>query len=236
MPTMSAAKFESHNLAHLGGKFFDKLTPAAMQDLISLEIPSSHEAGEVLFAEKEASHGVYIVLEGEVTQSINSSDGRRLNLSIARKGDILGLAAALMDKEYDTTAETFYPSKVAHISSRDFNHFLARHPEVFVSVAQELSRHVTMAREQLRTVGLAAKAPEKLARLLLEFSESGQVTEVGTRFRFTLTHEQIGEFIGTSRETVTRTMAALKNRRLVAFHGCMAVIPSKTALAQYAHA
>ena len=50
------------------------------------------------------------------------------------------------------------------------------------------------------------------------------------RFRFSLTHEEIGEFIGASRETVTRTLSTFKSRRLVAFHGSILEIPSKTAL------
>jgi CRP/FNR family transcriptional regulator len=91
-----------------------------------------------------------------------------------------------------------------------------------------------MACAQLRTVGLSTSAPEKLARLLLDWSEGGQTTELGTRFRFCLTHEQIGEFIGTSRETVTRTMGAFKHRRLLSFQGSMLTISNRSALANYA--
>jgi CRP/FNR family transcriptional regulator len=54
--------------------------------------------------------------------------------------------------------------------------------------------------------------------------------------RFSLTHEEIGDFIGTSRETVSRTLSNFKSRRLVAFQGCMMTIPSRAALADYAHA
>ena len=53
--------------------------------------------------------------------SINSSDGRRLSLAIARKGEILGMASTLAGSPYDVTAETLYPTKVAHIGRRDFS-------------------------------------------------------------------------------------------------------------------
>jgi CRP/FNR family transcriptional regulator len=77
---------------------------------------------------------------------------------------------------------------------------------------------------------LSSSAPEKLARLLLDLSEGGQPTEHGTRFRFMLTHEQIGEFIGASRETVTRTLGTFKLRRLVALDGAVVTIPNRSAL------
>ena len=50
------------------------------------------------------------------------------------------------------------------------------------------------------------------------------------RFRFSLTHEQIGEFFSALRETFTRTLSTFKSRRLVAFHGSILEIPSRAAL------
>ena len=182
-----------------------------------MALPSSYPAGMILFSEKDPAPGIYIVLEGEVKLSMNSSDGRRLILRIAKKGEILGLASALSGKPCEMTAETLYPAKIAPVGRRDFLNFLGRHPEVYQTVTEELSRDYTMACEQLRTVGLSSSAPEKLARLLLDWSENGKTTDGGTHFRFPLTHGEIGEFIGASRETVTRTLSVFKSRHLVAF-------------------
>jgi CRP/FNR family transcriptional regulator, cyclic AMP receptor protein len=95
---------------------------------------------------------------------------------------------------------------------------------------------VGMVCHQLRNVGLSASAPEKLARLLLEWSNNDQSNGTCARVRFSLTHEEIGEFIGASRETVTRTLSTFKHRRLVSFHGSMLEIPNRSALAVYAGA
>lgn len=219
----------------LDGEFFNKLSPLALKDLASMTFASSYPAGMILFSEKDQAPGIYVVLEGEVKLSMNSSDGRRLILRIAKKGEILGLASALSGKPCEMTAETLYPAKIAPIVRKDFLNFLTRHPEVYQAVTEELSRDYTMACEQLRTVGLSNSAPEKLARLLLEWSENGKTTECGTHFRFPLTHGEIGEFIGASRETVTRTLSVFKSRRLVAFHGSTLTIPSKAALESFAH-
>ena len=227
----------SSTQAKLASEFFNKLTPAAQEDFQSMQFPSSYAANVVIFSEKDPAHGLYIVVEGEVRVSLNSSEGRRLSLAIARKGEILGMASTLAGSPYDMTAETLYPAKVAHVARRDFLAFLTRHPEAYQAVIQELSRSVTKACDQLRTVGLAATAPEKLARLLLDWSDNGQTTECGgRRFRFSMTHEEIGEFIGASRETVTRTLSTFKHRHLVDFKGSMITIPNTRALASYAHA
>jgi CRP/FNR family transcriptional regulator len=215
--------------------FAGHFSPTAVDDLGSLLCPSAYSAGTLLFMERDQAQGLYFVLEGEVKLSINSADGRRLNLSIARKGDILGLASALFGKEYLMTAETLYPCKLAHLGQRELQGFLMRHPDAYQTLTQELGRQLTTACDQLRTLGLSASVPEKLARLLLEWSEGGQTTEAGTRFRFSLTHEEIGEFIGASRETVTRTLTLFKSRRLVSFHGSTLLIPNRRALESFAH-
>jgi CRP/FNR family transcriptional regulator, cyclic AMP receptor protein len=212
------------------GEFFKKLSPSALRDLESMEFPTSYQPGVLLFSEKTASSGLFIILSGEVKLSINSSDGKRLILSIAKAGEILGLSSALSGLPSEMTAEVLYPAKIAVIERTQFLNFLTRHPEVYQTVTQELSLQYKVACEQLRTVALSSTAPEKLARLLLDWSESGQKTENGTRFRFSLTHEEIGEFIGASRETVTRTLSTFKSRHLVAFNGSTLTIPSRIAL------
>jgi CRP/FNR family transcriptional regulator, cyclic AMP receptor protein len=209
-------------------EFFGSLSAPALADLESLLVPVSHPANKVLFSETQPSDGVRIVVEGEVKLSINSSDGRRLSLRIAKPGEILGLSSTLSGNPYEMTADTLYPAKIAHISRTDFLHFLARHPEVYEIVTREVSRSYNLACEQLRMVGLSTSVPERLACLLLRWSESG------SRCRLALTHEEIGEFIGASRETVTRTLSIFKNRRLVAQHGCTIEIPSRDALENYA--
>jgi CRP/FNR family transcriptional regulator len=119
---------------------------------------------------------------------------------------------------------------VAHFSSSS-----SAIPRLTQVVVEELSRNVTKSSKQLRTVGLAATARERLANLLLEWSEGGQATTSGSsRFGFSMTHQDIAEFIGASRETVTRTLSSSKRRQLVAFQGSMLTIPSRIALANYA--
>ena len=163
------------------GEFFKKLSPSALRDLESMEFPTLYQPGMQLFSEKSVPAGVYIVVSGEVKLSINSSDGKRLILSIAKAGEVLGLSSVLSGMPSEMTAETLYPARIAVIERDQFLHFMARHPEVYQVVTQELSMQYKVACEQLRTVALAGSAPEKLARLLLDWSENGQKTESGMR-------------------------------------------------------
>jgi CRP/FNR family transcriptional regulator, cyclic AMP receptor protein len=218
------------------GEFFKALSAAALADLEPLLMPSAYPSNMVLFSETEPSSGIYVVLDGEVRLSMNSSDGRRLAFHIAKAGEVLGLSSTLTGGSYEMTADTLYPSKIAHISRQVLLQFLARHPDVYPIVTREVSRSFNLACEQLRMVALSTSVPERLARQLLVWSdETGKATEAGASCRLSMTHEEIGEFSGASRETVTRTLSIFKNRRLVAQHGCTLTIPSRMALKSYTH-
>ena len=217
-------------------EFFASLSAPELADFESLLHPTSYPANTVLFTETQPAAGIVVVIEGEVKLSINSSDGHRLSFHIAKAGEVLGLSATLSGGGYEMTADTLYPSKVAHVTRQAFLQYLSRHPDAYQTVARDMVRSYNLACEQLRMVGLSASAPERLARLLLGWSEKSQKSETEARCRLSLTHEEIGEFIGTSRETVTRTLTIFKNRRLVAQHGSTLTIPSRDALENYAHA
>lgn len=233
---METTHGHANSHAYRKGEFFNLLSPAALADLETLIFPSMYPAHSVLFAETQAATGIVIVVEGEVRLSINSHDGRRLSFRIAKAGEVLGLSSTVSGKEYEMTAETLYPARIAHITRQAFLQFLNRHPETYQTVAREMIRTFNVACEQLRMVGLSTSAPERLARLLLGWSEGSENTAPGgsARCRLSLTHEEIGEFIGASRETVTRTLSVFKHRRLVSQHGSTITIPNRTALESYA--
>jgi len=87
-----------------------------------------------------------------------------------------------------------------------------------------------LAISEMRTIGLSHSASEKLARFLLEWSancpeENGQV-----RIKMTLTHEEIAQMIGSSRETVTRLLADFRRKQLVQVVGSTLILRSKADL------
>jgi len=138
--------------------------------------------------------------------------------------------SALSGTPHELTAETLRPAHVVFIPRAAFLRFLAKRPEAYTVVAGQLGAHYQIACEQLRSLGLSVSAPEKLARLLLDFAMTGRQTKRGTCVTLRLTHEEIAEFIGTTRETVTRTLSEFRSRHLIELHGSTLLIANRKAL------
>ena len=218
-----------------GAGFFCHLGPAAVKEFDGIKSTSTYPKGALLFVEKQEARGVFVLCEGEVKLSISSSEGKTLIMRIARAGELLGLVATLAGTAYEVTAETIHPCQVAFVRREDFQRYLANHPEASKSVLSQMSSQYTDACEQLRTVGLSSSANEKLARLLLTWSAGMPKTKTGTRITMPLTHEELAEFIGTTRETVTRTLSDFKNRHLISMQGSALIIPDRAALENVAN-
>jgi CRP/FNR family transcriptional regulator, cyclic AMP receptor protein len=210
--------------------FFCQLEPQTLKDFTAVRSTATYPGGAVLYLEKQDPRGVFVLCAGEVKLSISSSAGKTLTLRIAKPGEILGLMAVLRKTPYEVTAETLHACQIAFIRREDFLNLLAKHPEMHGGVVKQLTTLYSGACEQLRTVGLSASAPEKVARLLLEWASEGKPTRSGTQIKLPLTHEEIAEFIGTTRETVTRTLSDFKNKHLVVLQGSTLTIADRAAL------
>jgi CRP/FNR family cyclic AMP-dependent transcriptional regulator len=210
--------------------FLCHLTPVAAREFESIKSSSFYPAGSTLFLENEPAKGIFLLCSGKVKLSVSSRGGKTLILQLARPGEMLGLSASMSGVPYEVSAETLHPSKVAFIRREDFLQFVGRFPEVYQAVTKQLNVQYARACEQLRTVGLSTSANEKVARLFLGWSSEEPRTSECSQIKMALTHEQIAECVGSTRETITRTLSEFKHKHLVTLKGTTVTIPSRSAL------
>jgi CRP/FNR family cyclic AMP-dependent transcriptional regulator len=210
-------------------RLFCNLKGAALQELDRIKFSTSYPAGSVLFAEGEQPRGVMIICQGRVKLSMSSANGKTLIVKIAEAGEVLGLSATIAGQPHDITAETIDPSQLNVIRRDDFHRFLSKYPDACLKAAQELSSVHNTACHEIRMLGLSQSVPERLARLLLDW-ESKQSSRNKGHIHFALTHEEIAEFLGTSRETVTRILMDFKKRKIIQLKGATLTILDRHAL------
>jgi CRP/FNR family cyclic AMP-dependent transcriptional regulator len=215
---------------HKQDRLFCDLPPAALQRLSEITGSATYPKGATLFVEGQAARGVFILCAGHVKLSTSSADGKTLILRISEPGDLLGLPATISGRVYEVTAEVIEPTQANFISRTDFLNFLREHGEAALRVAQELSETYQSAFAEMRTIGLSHSAGEKLARFILDWSANHESDNGSVKFKLTLTHEEIAQMIGASRETVTRLFADFKKKNLLQIKGSNLTIKNKSAL------
>ncbi len=210
--------------------FFCSVSPRTAKALGEIRRTSSYPAGAILFMEGESARGVYIVCQGRVKLLTTNSEGKTLIFKIAKPGEILGLNATLSGTAHEITAETLQPTQLAYVGREDFMKFIKENGDACLQVAQHLGRDCHSAYEVIRSIGLSNSVEEKLARFLVEWSTGGQTTSGGLRVKLALTHEEIAQLIGCSRESVSRSFSEFKRRRILEINGSTLLVQDKPAL------
>lgn len=214
-----------------GERFFCNLTAESLKALDAIAYTNVYPQGAVLFSEGQTPRGVFLLCRGSAKLSISSGDGKTLITGIAEQGEVLGLSSALSGNASKTTAETLEPSQVNFVRRDDFLRFVDQHHDACANVAKQLTHVCELGADAIRTLGLSHSAAEKLAHLMLTWcDEHGKPAESGTRVQLLMTHEDISQLIGTSRETVTRLLKEFRSKNIVSIKGSTLTVHNRAAL------
>jgi CRP/FNR family cyclic AMP-dependent transcriptional regulator len=211
----------------LKDRMFCNLPGPALAGLDAVSSSATYPRGAVLYVEGQEPRGVFILCNGRAKMFAASSSGKSVIFRIAERGELIGLPSTLSNKPYEVTAEALEPMQTNFIPREAFLVFLREHGDVALRVAEMLSSIYYATCQEVRYLGLSSSAQEKLARFLLDLKPAKDSDPGQYRVTLTLTHEEIANMIGASRETVTRLVAVFKRKRLIEVHGSTLVINNK---------
>jgi CRP/FNR family transcriptional regulator len=212
--------------------FFCGVSHPAVQALNEISHKSILPPGAILFVEGQSPRGMFILCAGKVNLSTTSREGKILILRTAEAGEALGLSATVSGMGYEATAETATPCQLNYVDRKHFLELMSSHGEIGLHAAQSLSRDFQSAYRDIHDLVLTRSSAGKLARLLLAHSPVPAVDAVPaeSRIHSSMTHEEMAQRIGSSRETVTRLLADLRKKHLIRLDGPTLVIRDRVAL------
>ncbi len=211
-------------------RIFCDLSRDVLAQLDDISSAATYPRDAILFVEGQEPRGIFVICGGKVKLSTSSSDGKSIIARVAESGEVVGLPGTISGKPYELTAEALEPLQANFIPREPFMAFLRRHGEVAVRVAEILSQIYQATLSEVRYLGLSVSTAEKLARFLLDQPATAAPENGQIRTTLTLTHREIAEIIGVSRETVTRLFASFKRGRLVEVRGSTLIITNKVGL------
>lgn len=210
--------------------FFCALPKESLDVFNQIKHAAIYPEHAVIFLEGQVPRGIFMLCQGRAKLSTTARDGKTFILRIAKAGEVLGLHATVTGRPYELTVETMQPCQLNFVSREDFLRFLNKHGDACLHAAQHISRDYQDACNVVRSVGLSHSISERLARFLLESSAEGRAPNGVLRTKLALTHEDIAQLIGTSRESITRTLSEFRKMDIVELKGSTLIIRNKAAL------
>jgi CRP/FNR family cyclic AMP-dependent transcriptional regulator len=210
--------------------FFCDLSQESIEDFNKIKHAAVFPEHAVVLIEGQNPWGIFVLCQGRAKLSTTSREGRTLIVRIAEAGEILGLHAIITGGKYELTVETMQPCQLNFVGKEDMLHFLASHADASLRATQHLARDCSDAYGVVRSIGLSHSVSERFAKFLLETSSDGEVKNGTVYVRLAMTHEEISQLVGTSRETITRLLSDFRKNDLAEIKGSTLIIHNRPAL------
>jgi CRP-like cAMP-binding protein len=196
-------------------KLFDKVSPEDMEEIDKWTRHAKIRKHTIIQTPEMVRDGLFFVKEGALRLYIVNSEGKQFTVGILGKGSTFGEIDSFSLGTHGVYIETIDDTLLCSMSGEQFEKFLSTRPHIMKRVMRILSDQLKEKNEMLEKLALGT-VREKLLFLLLNLSEEFGVLEDGFhRIDLPLTHQEIGNMIGATRESVTAAINELAKEELI---------------------
>lgn len=192
---------------------FKDLSEKDKDKVVSFFRKEEYEKGETIFTPYEDFKNFYMVNSGKVLLYEVSAEGKKIIIDILKAGDIFFNFSLMFDSSAELTdfASVTEGSEIYKMDKDDFFEIISKYPKVALNVIGELSRKLNEADSRMRDLALNNATIRIINELLRLSKKSGEGLEDNkVKISIRLTHEELAEMIGTSRETATKILKKLR--------------------------
>jgi CRP/FNR family cyclic AMP-dependent transcriptional regulator len=188
---------------------FQDLTEAEIEEIDRATTMSACRKGKIFYMPEDTTEVLFLLKQGRVQLYRISPDGKKLVIATIGPGSIFGEMTLIGQGMHNTFAESIEECVLCVMSRDDVEQLLMSKPMVALRIFEVMGRRLREAETRLEAIATKG-IPARLASLLLQLAEEkGSDTIVG------LTHQDLGEQIGTYRETTTQTLNSFKTHGLL---------------------
>ncbi|MEO8031176.1 MAG: Crp/Fnr family transcriptional regulator [Gemmatimonadota bacterium] len=190
--------------------FFAGLPDEELAAIAELVREREYPKGSVILFAADQGDSLYLVAAGEVKVVLIGEDGREVVLSVMGEGNFFGEMSLLDDEPRSAHVIALQDTRLLLLRREDFRSRLRASPDLAIALLRELSRRLRRADDRIGSLVLL-DVGGRVADQLLQAADEGDGVVIARR----LTHHLIGQMIGASRETVSRTMRDFVERGLI---------------------
>ncbi len=189
---------------------FTQLSDTEIASVTKAARERTYPKNSVILFEDDPGDALYVVLNGEVKVVLIGEDGREVILSILRAGDFFGEMSLIDDQPRSAHVIATEDSNLLVLRRDEFRQCLEQAPRIALGLLQALSRRLRRADDKIGGLVLL-DVSGRVARVLVELADEHDGEHIPRK----ITHHMLAQMIGSSRETVSRTIRELADRGMI---------------------
>jgi CRP/FNR family cyclic AMP-dependent transcriptional regulator len=170
-----------------------------------------------LYTQGDPVAGVYVVAGGRVRVVRGAGEARALTVAYRGQGDVVGEIAVTQRARHEDTATVIEPVEVVQIPLRCMEGLLTQSPDLARRLLEVMIERRLDTERRIESL-LSRTVESRVAEFLLDAANRHGVPDTrGLMIGIKYTHQEIADYVGSTRETVTLTLGELKRRNLLLF-------------------
>ncbi|HQU15725.1 MAG: hypothetical protein B7Z66_02880 [Chromatiales bacterium 21-64-14] len=204
-----------HGLSHPPSDFLGNLPKVEREALLALGCRRAFRKGDHVFQSGAPGQNVYVLQEGRAKIYKLADSGKEVILWFCFPGEIFGLAEVWRGGQRGVFAQVCSDAQVLCLRRDDFTQFLEHYPTTAMQVIDLLSCRMRVLSDMLLNLA-TDDVPARVIKLILRLcARYGKRTDLGIDLDIPLTHQEIADMVGTTRQTVTSVLGELKRLGVV---------------------
>jgi CRP-like cAMP-binding protein len=204
---------------------FSDLNDDTLEQIAKIGIKKQFKKESVVLLEHETGSALFVIVNGKVKISRVSDDGKEVILTILGESDFFGEMAILDGLTRSANVTAIEDSELFIIQRNDFLELLKMHPEVTISLLQELTQRLRAADMKIKSLSLK-DAEGKVATVILQLADDlGRIKQGAVEIEKLPYQHDLANMAGTSRETISRTLHSFAKKGLIEIDGSKLRIP-----------
>ena len=194
---------------------FTDLTDSDLTKIASKMVPRVYEKGQMILLEESMGETFFIITQGAVKVTRLSADGREVILAILGESDFFGEMSLLDGEGRSANIVANEGAKVLTLSRNDFLDCLESYPKIAIALLEELATRLRKSDQQIESLSLSDSEHRIGITLIRLAAELGTIKQGDVTIKNLPYQQDIANMAGTSRETVSRTLKLLEDKKLV---------------------
>ena len=198
---------------------FTALSDSDLNRIASKMVSRDYEKGQMILLEESTGETFFIMTSGTVKVTRLSDDGREVILALLGESDFFGEMSLLDGEGRSANIVANEDAEVMTLSRRDFLEYLETYPKIAIALLEELAVRIRKSDQQIESLSLS-DSEQRIGITLIRLAEESGTIKRGDVTVQNLPYQQdIANMAGTSRETVSRTLKLLEDKKLVKRNG-----------------
>jgi|TARA_B100000745_G_scaffold174339_1_gene114214 CRP-like cAMP-binding protein len=194
---------------------FTDLTDSDLTKIASKMVPRVYKKGQMILLEESMGETFFIITQGAVKVTRLSADGREVILAILGESDFFGEMSLLDGEGRSANIVANEDAKVLTLSRNDFLDCLESYPKIAIALLEELATRLRKSDQQIESLSLSDSEHRIGITLIRLAGELGTIKQGHVTVKNLPYQQDIANMAGTSRETVSRTLKLLEDKKLV---------------------